>query len=266
MVEPTPLELKALIRVCARSTRILERALKAEKMYVATKSTNSVVPFCHLTKAFRVHAAVLTLCKAGFGSEAYALSRLILEMSIALRWITNQDQVNRSDSFAYFEAKRRQYFAAIFAKYNPNDPKFAGAVQYVENLYGKYADEYATFKFWSNAPNNLKALAAVTEVLYGPQPPPHNDNLWDYEIPYSVASDHVHCTAVAMVGSFPPIDAPYEVTKSREPKLVRDAAFSETQWLFAIMGRVDIYRNLDMHDQIKEAYKPFQDFVHTHLL
>jgi hypothetical protein len=80
-----------------------------------------------------------------------------------------------------------------------------------------------------------------------------------------MASDHVHCTAVAMVESFPPISAPYEVMRAREPKLVRDAAFSATQWLFSIMTRVNVYRKLDMLDHINKTYKPFKDFVDTHL-
>jgi len=264
MSVPTSSELKAFIKVSATVARNLRKALNAEDIYVATGVSTSVVPFCHLTKAFQVHAAVLTLCKAGFGSEAFALSRLILEMSMALRWITNQDQVKRADSFALFEAKRRQYFATIFAKYNPGSPFVAGAIQYVDNLYKQYADKYKSFKFWSNAPNNLKDMATEPEVLYGPLAPPHNDDLWHYDIPYSMASDHVHCTAVAMVESFPPIRAPYKVTEAREPKLVRDAAFSATQWLFSIAVRVDAYRKLNLRDKIDKAYTPFKEFIDAH--
>jgi Family of unknown function (DUF5677) len=265
MAEPTPAELKAYIRACATAATKLKHALKDEEIYVATRASTSVVPFCHLTKAFQIHAAVLTLCKAGFGSEAFALSRSILEMAMALRWITNDDQVNRSDSFAFFGAKRKQYLAVISRKYSPANPALAGAIQYVENLYKQYTDKYDSFKFWSNVPNNLRAMAAEPEILYGPQAPPNNDDLWHYDLPYSMASDYVHCTAVAMADSFPPASAPYEVPKVREPKLVRDAAFSATQWLFTIMLRVDAYRNLDMRDQIDKAYEPFKKFVDAHL-
>ena len=240
----------------------MKKALKAEEIYVATGSSTSVVPFCHLTKAFQIHAAVLTLCKAGFGSEAFALSRLILEMLMALRWITNQDQVKRSDGFAFFEAKRKQYLAMIYTKYNPSAAATAGVVQYVENLYKQYADTYDSFKFWSNSPNNLRGMAAEPEVLAAP---PANDDLWHYEIPYSVASDHVHCNAVALVDSYPPVNAPYEATTAFQPKLVRDAAFSATQWLFALMLRVNRYRGLDMLDKIDKAYAPFAAYVSTHL-
>ena len=264
MPPPSPSALKALIRVSATAANKLKKALKEEEIYVSTGSSTSVVPFCHLTKAFQTHAAVLTLCKAGFGSEAFALSRLILEMSMTLRWITNQDQVKRSDSFAFFEAKRKLYFATIFMKYNPSNVAFAGAIQWVENLYKQYADKYASFKFWSNTPNNLRAMAAEPEVLYGPLLSPLDD-LWHYDIPYSMASDHIHCTAVSMVASFPPINGPYEVTQANEPKLILDAAFSATQWLFSIVVRVDTCRTLGIRTQIDKAYKPFKEFVDKRL-
>src|SRR3984885_11255235 len=116
MPEKTPADLKAFIQASATAARRLKKALKAQEIYVAARSSSSVIPFCHLGKAFQTHEAVLTLCRRGFGSEAFALSRLILEMSMALRWITNQDQVKRSDSFAFFEAKRKLYFAMIYEK------------------------------------------------------------------------------------------------------------------------------------------------------
>jgi hypothetical protein len=47
----------------------------------------SAIPYMFLRKAFHVHEAVIALCKAGMASEAYALSRVLVEMFITLRWI-----------------------------------------------------------------------------------------------------------------------------------------------------------------------------------
>jgi hypothetical protein len=243
----------------------LRSVFEAEQIYVAARTENSVVPFGHLTKAFREHSAVLTLCRAGFGSEAFALSRSMLEMAIALRWITNGDQVERSKAFAYFEAKRKQYFATIFAKYNPGNPLADEAVQYVDNLYRQYAEKYKSFRFWSDAASSLRRMAEEPEILGAASAAPQNTNdLWRYEVPYSMASDHVHCNAVALADSFPPVGSPYEVTQAEDPKLVRDAAFSSTQWLFTIAIRVDTYRQLGMGNKIDTAYKPFALFLKAH--
>ena len=257
-------DLKAFIQVCALAANRLKKAFKDEQIYVATRTATSAVAFCHLTKAFRTHTAVLRLCRAGFGSEALALSRLVLEMSMNLRWITNQDDVERSDSFGLFEAKRKQYFAMIFSKYSPNNPALAGAIQYVENLYKKYADNYKSFKFWSNAPTNLKDMATEKDVFNDGITRLNGDDLWNYEIPYSMASDHIHCTSVAMAECYPPECAPYEGEGADDPRHVDTAAFSATQNLFAIAVRVNMYRTLDMGHNIDRAYKPFADYVASH--
>ena len=157
--EPTESELAVWIDAAATAARQLKEALVAEEIYVATGVATSSVPFSHLTKAFQLHEAVLVLCRAGFGSEAFALSRILLEIYITLRWITNQDQSRRAEDLAFFVAKRKEYAAKTFAKYRPGSPIAADAVRYVENTYKQYADRYDSFKFWSNKPNNLKQLA-----------------------------------------------------------------------------------------------------------
>jgi len=250
------------MRVAVLSVRKLKKAFEDQEIYVAANSSTSVVPFCHVSKAFQTHGAVVTLCRAGFGSEAFALSRLILEMSITIRWITNQDQVKRADAFALFEAKRKEYFAKAYTKYSPNNAAFTGVVQFVENLYRQYTEKYDSFKFWSNSPNNLRGMAAEPELLDGSMAPPND--IWRYDIPYSMASDYVHCNAVALGAFYPPTFVPYEVLRVDEPRLADQAIFSATQWLFYIVTRVNTYRDLGMSAQIDKAYRPFQAFVLAH--
>lgn len=46
------------------------------------------------------------------------------------------------------------------------------------------------------------------------------------------------------------------------PKLVRDAVFPATQWLFSIEVA---YGNLDMRDKIDKAYKSFKEYIDAHM-
>jgi Family of unknown function (DUF5677) len=240
--------------------RKLKDALVAEEIYVAKVPTSSV-PFAHLTKAFQVHEAVITLCRAGFGSEAFALSRIILEMYITVRWITNQEQNKRAEDFALFVAKRKEYAATIFAKYRPGTPVAADALNYVENTYKQYADRYDSFKFWSNKPNNLRALAEEKEILMPGLVPPDDDAVMLYEIWYSEASDYVHVTAVALDEVFPTTGEPYTASRENQARRIFDAVFHATQWLFSIVLRVDTYRQLGLQDKIDEAYKSFAELL-----
>jgi uncharacterized protein DUF5677 len=243
---------------CAAKLRDL---IESQDIYVATSEPTSAVPFSHLTKAFQVHEAVLTLCRAGFGSEAYALSRLILEMNLTLRWITNDDQVKRAEEFAFFVAKRKEYLATMISKYQPGTALAADAVNHVEKLYKTYADKYKRFTFWCDKAGSLKQLAQEKEILYGPQPNPHFEAMYLYEVPYSVMSDHVHCTSFALDGVYPATGVPYRISRALEPNLVRDAVFTATQFLFAIMLRVDAYRQLGLAQDIYKVYDAFKMLV-----
>lgn len=260
--KPTDSELPVWIDAAAAAAQKLKKALVAEEIYVAAVAT-SFIPFSHLTKAFQVHEAVLVLCRAGYGSEAVALSRIILEMYITLRWITNQDQVRRAEDFAYFVAKRKEYAAKTFAKYRPGSPVAADAVKFVEHTFKQYADKYGSFTFWSNKPNNLKQLAEEKDILIPQLVPPQDDAVMLYEIFYSRASDYIHVTAIALDEAFPATGAPYTASAARESKLIFDAVVFATQWLFYIMIRVDTYRQLGLQDKIDATYKEFAKLFDT---
>src|SRR5713226_8197401 len=165
MRQLTQTELEVWIDAAEAAARQLKEAITAEEIYVATGVATSSIPYEHLTKAFQIHEAVLLLCRAGYGSEAIALCRIMMEMFITLRWITNQDQSKRAEEVAFFVAKRKEYAAKTFLTYQPGIHIVTAAVKYVENVYKQYADKYTSWKFWSNKPNNLKELAKEKEVL-----------------------------------------------------------------------------------------------------
>jgi len=64
-----------------------------------------------------------------------------------------------------------------------------------------------------------------------------------YELPYSDAFDHVHFTAAALDTVFTATGAPYEIFSEPQVRLIRDAVFTATQYLFQIAQRVDTYRD-----------------------
>jgi hypothetical protein len=208
-----------------------------------------------LTKAFHIHDAVLALCKKGMGSEAYGLSRTLIEMYISLRWITNRNANARAKEFGFFVAKRKQYWAQILARDHPTDPKSVAAPEFVEKLYGQYAAKYSSFVFWANVSGKLKGMAEELEELDSSMTPPNT--LWDYEVPYSMASDHVHATAAALDPLVPSLGTPYEAKRVRDTKLVNNAAFTATVFLFKIAARINAARKLALDKEIQNAFGPF---------
>jgi hypothetical protein len=263
MRELTQSELLAWIDAAENAAGQLKAAIAAEKIYVATRVATSSVPYSHLTKAFQVHEAVLILCRAGYGSEAMALSRSMLEMYITLRWIINKDQSKRTEEFALFVAKRKEYVAKTFAKYQPGSPVATDAVKFVAKTYKQYADKYDSWIFWSNKPNNLKQLAKEKDLLIPGLTPPNDDAVMLYELFYSAASDYVHVTALALDEVFPPTGTPYTAKGTRSRRTVFNAVVYATQWLFYIMTRVDAYRQMELQSKIGPIVKGFAELYDT---
>jgi hypothetical protein len=85
--------------------------------------------------------------------------------------------------------------------------------------------------------------------------------LWDYEVPYSMASDHIHATVAALDPLVPTLGAAFKLSRVAEPKLTSNAVFSATAWLFRIARRVDLARRLGLEAEIDKAFRPFARIV-----
>jgi hypothetical protein len=181
----------------------------------------------------------------------------MLEIFITVRWITNQDQTKRADEFALFVAKRKEYVAKTFAKYQPGNPVAIDAVRFVASTYKQYADNYDSWVFWSNKPNNLRQLSEEKEMLIPGLAAPDDDAVMLYELFYSHASDHVHVTALALDEVFPPTRLTYEPVAAKLPRHVFNAIVYATQWLFYIMIRVNRYRQMGLQPEIDNIHKEF---------
>jgi uncharacterized protein DUF5677 len=249
-----------LIRSATFVARRLKRAIEKLGVYPSGIAC-SFVPFTIVSKAFSVQEAVLTLCKAGFGSEGYALSRTMVEMYIGLRWMTNQDQNKRCEEYVHFVAARRKLFANSRETFYPTDPKTAEIVKYVDRVFGEHAAKYQSPNFWANVNQKLWGMATEPEVLYN-VPLDRNDLQWDYKYPYTMASDHVHATIEALMPLVPIIGEPFTVRDSRRSSsgvwLTHFALVTSTFWLLYIVARVDAWRDLGIEKEIDAASRPFE--------
>src|ERR1035438_71141 len=72
-----------------------------------------------LSKSIRVGGAICLLVEQDFHSEAFALSRTMLELALYARYISNADSFNRSEMFVKFVAKDREGWSKVLSKYYP---------------------------------------------------------------------------------------------------------------------------------------------------
>ena len=253
-------EQRRVIRSAALVAKKLKRAVDGVGV-CPTGLAGSFVPYAILSKAFNVHEAVLTLCKTGLASEGYAVSRIMVEMYIGLRWMTNQDQNKRCEEYAQFVAARRKHFANVREVFYPTHPKTPEIIKYVDRVFGKHAAKYKDPSSWSNVQKKLWGMAQESEVLYNIDST-HIHLQWDYKFVYSMASDHVHATIEALMPLVPSIGEPFKVRDSRKyasrSNLTFIAVVTSTVYLLYITARVDAWRDLGIEKRIDSASLPFE--------
>jgi hypothetical protein len=101
-------------------TAHIERAFERKDMYLRGVSKADVAVGALLRRSARMTRAIVALGKLGFGADAVALSRSLIDHWIVLRWITNQDSEARARLFWFFEAKQKERVGEVINKYPPS--------------------------------------------------------------------------------------------------------------------------------------------------
>lgn len=147
-----------------------------------------------VSKNIRVGEAICLLVEQEFHSEAFAMSRTMLELALSARHTSNDDERKRSATFANFFAKDQYEWAKIVSKYYPN------AVPNVDSERRKKMIEVAKqFKDphrWSG--KSVRELAMEVDTFE--RLPDGSPFVWefDYEAIYKWTSHYVHGTVVAV--------------------------------------------------------------------
>jgi Family of unknown function (DUF5677) len=146
-----------------------------------------------LSKSIRVGGAICLLVEYDFHSEAFALSRTMLELALYARFISNADSFKRSGMFVKFVAKDREGWTRLISKYYPT------AVPNLNPNHAKMLEIAKQFKDphrWSG--KSVKDLAMEDDAFETlPNGSPFRWE-FDYEAVYKWTSHYVHGTVVAV--------------------------------------------------------------------
>ena len=146
-----------------------------------------------LSKSIRVGQSICLLVEHEFHSEAFGLSRTVLEMSLFLRHISNADSYRRSAMFVKYFAKDREGWANLISKYYPAAaPRFSPDHSRLLQTAKQFKDPHK----WSG--KSVKDLAMEDDAFE--TLPNGNPLRWefDYEVIYKWTSHYVHGTVVAV--------------------------------------------------------------------
>lgn len=98
-----------------------------EKTYTIDNPNKAVLAFA-AGKAYKSHQAVIALCERGFGEDAFALTRVLLEIAISTEYIFKDETFERAKRFMSYDwITRRKLHKNFFARRGLNIKKRTNA-------------------------------------------------------------------------------------------------------------------------------------------
>lgn len=143
------------------------------------------------SKCITVAEAILVLLDAGFGDEAFGMTRTLVDIFIALRYIANKDADERAKRYAEFVAKSSAVWNEVTELYWPH------RVQILDEHTKRLAATYKSPHQWSGETAKTMALEPDTVDVDPDTEEPANHSV-AYSITYRCTSHNVHPTIGAL--------------------------------------------------------------------
>ena len=143
------------------------------------------------SKCITVAEATIALIDAGFGDEAFGMTRTLVDIFITLRYIANQDTEERARHYYQFFAKDKEVWNEVIKTYWPQNACPLDAR--MKRLAARYTSPHR----WSGKPVKDMAMEPDTvQVDPATGKPAIHDSA--YRVIYRWTSHYVHPTIVAL--------------------------------------------------------------------
>ena len=172
----------------------LVRRIDRKRVYPRSTVYTDIVLLALLSKSLRVGRAVCALVEAGYGEEAFGLTRTLIDIFLTAHFISNKDEAKRAEQYAKFTFKEKEAWLSIVEKY------FAGAFLADERLRKEILKEAKPFPnpHWWTGPGHTKRLAQEPDTREFDANGNPLTCEFDYEVLYKWTSQYVHCTASSL--------------------------------------------------------------------
>jgi len=186
------------VRICQRSElehiraflNYAKKAVNDARYFPPAYGYQYLVALALYSKCLTVAEATLVLLEAGFGDEAFGMTRTLVDVFLTLRYIANKDTDERAQRYAHFAAKSGAVWAEVVKEYWPHK------VQTVPERMSRVAATFPNPHSWSGKAVKDMALEPDTvEVDANGQPVVHDVA---YRIIYRWTSRYVHPTVDAL--------------------------------------------------------------------
>jgi hypothetical protein len=171
------------------------RHINRAQYYPRLTEPSDLVVLALASKALVVGSAVCNLVEADFYEEAFGLTRTLVEIYLNLRYITNEGNSDRAETYANFFAKDHEGWTNLIQRYYPANPLNLPS-HHAEMM--KIAKRYKHPHSWSGLPGQVKAMAVEEDKFENDPSGKPLKCEFDYEVIYKWTSHYVHATVVAI--------------------------------------------------------------------
>jgi hypothetical protein len=199
----------------------LERYIDASGFIPATQQHRGQIILALFSKCLTIGRAVCSLVQAGFGEEAFGVTRTLIEIYFDIRYIANKDTELRAEKFAMFFAKDLEGWRTIIPKYYPNivPPNTEEWKQILEAA-RKYKNPYD----WSGEPQKTRSLATEPDTYEFDSAGNGTTAEFDYEVFFKLTSHYVHSTVCALEGHIVEREDTFRIRRNWNPYKRADLA------------------------------------------
>jgi hypothetical protein len=171
------------------------RHINRAEYYPRQTEPSDLVVLALASKALVVGSAVCKLVETRFYEEAFGLTRTLAEIWLNLRYITNEGNSDRAETYGNYFAKDYEGWMNIIQKYYPAVPLSLPS-HHAEMV--KIAKRYKHPHSWSGLRGAVKAMALEDDSFQNDASGKPMRCEFDYEVLYKWTSHFVHATAVAV--------------------------------------------------------------------
>jgi hypothetical protein len=191
----TDSEIEARVASALESIEKLERYIDDADFVPATQQHRGQMILALFSKALTVGRAICALVRAGFGEEAFGMSRTLFDIYFDVRYISNKNTESRAEKFAMFFTKDIEGWRRIVPRYYPQItmPEAAETKEILQ-----IAENYSNPHDWSGEPHKTRSLAEEPDAYEFDSTGKPTTALFDYEVFYKFTSHFVHSTVCAL--------------------------------------------------------------------
>ena len=171
-----------------------KRQVNEASIFPPLNAYRYLVALALYSKCFTVAEAALVLLDAGFGDEAFGMTRTLIDIVFTLHYIGNKDTEERAELFYQFHRKNVWDLGDIVAKFWPQLIKSSNTAAPVDpSVLKKYPRPHS----WSGKPLSAMAMEPHTVENDPISGKPFVHNL-GYRLIFLLTSHYVHPTIVCL--------------------------------------------------------------------